>query len=643
MRFSLSSCFLFFCLLSVHVIAQETPPDNSPFGICAHLQRGEEHNQMPKNLELMQKAGIRWVRADFSWNGVENPQGNWRFDHLDRVVAETNKHGIQVLPILNYDVPWATPAYKHIDKWLIYVEKIVSRYKDQIKYWEVWNEPNLKGFWRDEPSGENYKILLEATYKKIKSIDPKLIVLYGGTAGIPFEFIEDSLKAGAADYFDEFNIHPYRSGMTSNRSSERYYKDLEKLRQLLAKYKADHKPIWITEFGWATPPGNSQTSTAIFKRTKQILDPTGKDWTIAVLIDGNYQVDSIFQTKSKEAVQRYFPAGYKAEIISLDDLKGISPAKYDALFLPPSECYPTPFIDDMVNYVTKGGKLFLFGGVPLYYKTAFSKEMPGVLERVSGQNTDADRKRLRIGWIAWWTDPAKKTPENAPLFIPDDMKPLFDNTNFKGQATRFLTGKLLKDGDKLIPLLDGQKYDFKEPCAGIFQFDSDMKGAVIVNTLMGESVITTEEDQGIFLAQAYLLSLRFGIKRYFWYEFQAPERDNLDKEHHFGIVHQQLEPKPAYHVLAALTKLFTDGSVMDTETEWNRDGFITIRWKQKDGTNVWAVWSPDGSKKVPVKIGAGFKSAQNYLGETLPIKQSDTTLPLESGVMYLIGPQTLEF
>ncbi|GHT13283.1 hypothetical protein FACS1894170_09110 [Planctomycetales bacterium] len=641
------SSILFLCFLSCQLLnAQEksnTSPVHSPFGICAHLQGGEEYDQMPKNLELMRKAGIRWVRTDFRWVGVENPQGNWHFENLDRILDETEKCGIQVLPILNDAAPWATPVYQHLDAWLVYVEKVVNRYKDKIKYWEVWNEPNgtIQG------SGADYKILLEATYKKIKSIDPNLIVLYGGTAEIPFDYIEDSLKAGAADFFDEFNIHPYRSGMTSVQAAERYYNDLEKLHELLAKYDAGTKPVWITELGWATPPANNPVNTAIFKRTKQVLEPSGKEWTIAVLIDSHYPFGSQFlQTNSVEAVQKYFPAGYNAKIITLNELKNISPSKYDALFLPPSECYPAPFIDDIVNYVTKGGKLFLFGGVPLFYKTAYSKEQPGVLEQVLGQNTDSDREKLRICWTAWWTDPSKKTPNIAPLTVAEEMKPLLDDAaRWSEPAHRFLNAQLLQDGDKLIPLLYGQKDDFKEPCAGIFQFNSDMKGAVIVSTMLiiGQDSITTEDDQGIFLTQSYLLSLRFGMKRYFWYEFQAPEGDNFSNQNHFGIVHQQLQPKPAYIAYSTLTGLFTDGSVMDTKTEWKRNGFIVVHWKQKDGTDVWAVWSPSGERQLAVKIGAGFQSAKNYLGETLPVKQSDATLPLDSGAVYLIGAKTLEF
>ena len=37
-----------------------------------------------------------------------------------------------------------------------------------------------------------------------------------------------------------------------------------------------------------------------------------------------------------------------------------------------------------------------------------------------------------------------------------------------------------------------------------------------------------------------------GVERYFIYEFQAPEGNPYYSEHHFGIVHRDCTPKPAY-------------------------------------------------------------------------------------------------
>ena len=188
-------CFLF-------TMFQGMAQKISPFGVCMHLQGGEEHVQMPANLRMLNDAGIHWVRADFSWGTVEGPQGNWHFGQLDRVVEENDKLGLNLLALLMGQPSWGRPVYEHLDNWLLYVEKVVTRYKDKVRCWEIWNETNLyPRFWDKPDDGENYAILLKATYQKIKEIDPGLTVVYAGTAGIPMSYIEKSFVAGAGQVF----------------------------------------------------------------------------------------------------------------------------------------------------------------------------------------------------------------------------------------------------------------------------------------------------------------------------------------------------------------------------------------------------------------------------------------------------------
>ena len=94
-------------LLTLCALASaEKPNVESPYGVCAHLGGGMEFDAMPKNLAAMRAAGIRWARADFSWNGVEWKKGDWHFNHLDRVLDEADKAGITILPILDYSISW---------------------------------------------------------------------------------------------------------------------------------------------------------------------------------------------------------------------------------------------------------------------------------------------------------------------------------------------------------------------------------------------------------------------------------------------------------------------------------------------------------------------------------------------------------
>lgn len=597
--------------------------EHSPYGVCAHLGGGEEFDQMPHNLQVMREAGIGWARADFPWGSVATKAGGWRFVHLDRVLAQTEETGLRVLPILDYDVPWATPAYRHLDAWEEYVTRVVSRYRDRVKYWEVWNEQNLEHFWREKADPKNYQLLLERTYAAIKRIDPQLQVVYGGLAGIPWDFLEGSLQAGAARSFDVFNIHPYRAGMTTMAQLEQYYAELVRLRQTLDEHGAKGKPIWVTEMGWATPPGVSAVPQGILAAAKRILSPEAKEWPLAVLVD-----ERLPQRRrwSREGAEKILPEGGRVVSVRLEELEKLSPQKTPALLLPPGEFCLTPYLADLQRYVRDGGVLILLGGVPFYYDTAWQD---GRLQQ-TGHAPERWRESFRIGWQAWWN--AKDVPEQAAVRVAAEGKNAFAGLKVQGQAGRFLTAEKLRPGDTFTSLLEARRGDFTGVVAAIYRFGDGGKGAVVVSTLMEETVQVTEAEQAAYLPQAILLSLQGGVERFFWYEFQSPERDDLDKEHHFGLVHRDLSPKPAYVAYRTLTRMRPAGSESLTGGgAWkNPAGYCHFRWRTPDGKTMNAAWSPE--KEVVLSLKGKLKDAWSFLGEPLSVREGN--LPLESTVVY---------
>jgi hypothetical protein len=55
---------------------------------------------------------------------------------------------------------------------------------------------------------------------------------------------------------------------------------------------------------------------------------------------------------------------------------------------------------------------------------------------------------------------------------------------------------------------------------------------------------SSEIKQAKMLTRAQLIAQQLGVAKVFWYEFQAPEHDDLDPESHFGILHRDLSPSP---------------------------------------------------------------------------------------------------
>ena len=498
----------------------------SPFGVCLHLDGYEEYSQMPQNLRMAQEAGIRWIRCDFSWGSVEGTQGNWNFDRWDRVVEEAEKLGLNLFVPLLYDMPWARPAYKHLDAWLTYVEKVVTRYKGKVRCWEIWNEPDLyPRFWDRYEDGENYALLLKATYQKIKEIDPGSTVVHAGTAGIPMSYIEKSFAAGSGSYFDKMAVHPYRPLLNTWEATLRFKDDIDRLRALMSKYKIDHKDIWFTEMGVSSMTSVAVRGRNVFHEAKA---ETGKDWKVAVVCDDEFTVDPSF---TGQTLRSLFPSGFTLDTIQALDMRHISMGSYDAVFFPPSDNIPMHVNQILMPRL----KNYLIGGGRVYYHT-------------------------KGGNIYYYGDVVKK-----------------------------------------------------------------------------------EANQAIFIAQTIWLSLRFGIERYFCYEFESPEEVFFDREDNFGITRRGLRPKQAYYAYAAAGKLFPEGSKMDTSVEWRQKDCCVTCWRQPNGTRVWAVWSPEGARQVNVKIGRGLKQTLNYLGNPLPaVTESSKTVEIGAGIVYFVGPETLE-
>jgi hypothetical protein len=244
-----------------------TPYD--PYG--AGFGADELLPQTPQALELAAQANINWVRLGFYWEDLEPNAGQYDFADDDALVADTRANHLNVLAILAYSTTWSTTApdnppsnlthYPPRDdrEWADYVAKVVSRFKDDIHYWEVWNEPDLAEFWNGTPA--QYASLLALTYSTIKQIDPTATVVLGGQAFIDVsdhdagdfltQILGDSEHPAAAN-FDIAAFHYYQPADQASRWYERF-------RSTLSAFGVGDRPIWITEAGlpgWATSPND---------------------------------------------------------------------------------------------------------------------------------------------------------------------------------------------------------------------------------------------------------------------------------------------------------------------------------------------------------------------------------------------------
>ncbi len=152
-----STC-LYLCLVGMVGTSCVADRLQDPYAICAHVSRGELDIAQDE-FEKLAQIPVNWVRTDFDWSNIQPNKDTWNFGHLDKLMDISKANNINILPILDYDVPWASPSYRNLDKWAEYVEKTVRRYGNRLHHWEVWNEQN--GFWTKPAKGEEYVPLLK--------------------------------------------------------------------------------------------------------------------------------------------------------------------------------------------------------------------------------------------------------------------------------------------------------------------------------------------------------------------------------------------------------------------------------------------------------------------------------------------------
>jgi hypothetical protein len=143
----------------------------------------------------------------------------------------------------------------------------------RVRYWQIWNEPNLPSYFAVTDTTRLYRAVLNAGYRAIHGAVADNTVVAGGLAPFaaggglaPLDFMRELLRSRS--YFDVWSHHPYTAGGPSHQASQdnnASIGDLPEMRRvLLAARRAGHvrsrgaPRFWVTEFSWETKPRDRQ-------------------------------------------------------------------------------------------------------------------------------------------------------------------------------------------------------------------------------------------------------------------------------------------------------------------------------------------------------------------------------------------------
>lgn len=268
--------------------------DVSPFGVNVFLEQEADPAKRELAVQMASDAGYRWLRQEFPWEDIEiHGRGDYEdrrhepyrsaWEKYDHIVSLAEMYDMQLIVRISNPPAWSRAAGDDagqyappddLQDYANFVHELVSRYRGRVRFYQIWNEPNIYPEWGVYPiRPEDYVELLKAGANAARAADPEAVIIAGALAATinlqpdapaPMNSLSDLLfmqrmyDAGAADYFDIAAVQGYGlwSGPTDNRMHPRVLNISHHkfLRDLMVQNGDGHKPIWISEMNWNAAP-----------------------------------------------------------------------------------------------------------------------------------------------------------------------------------------------------------------------------------------------------------------------------------------------------------------------------------------------------------------------------------------------------
>lgn len=278
-------------------LAPETPAAHSgvnPFGVNVFLEQEPDPAVRERVVRMAAEAGFHWLRQEFPWEDIEihgkgdfedrrhdPPRSAW--EKYDHIVALAERYGLELIVRVSNPPAWAraqgdavgpfAPPDDYQD-FADFVAALVGRYRGRIRYYQIWNEPNIYPEWGHYAiSPEDYTRLLCTAAQAARAADPNVVIINGalaativldpaapppGNALNDFLFLQRMYDAGARGCFDIVAMQGYGlwSGPTDHRLNPRVINFARPLfiRDLMVANGDAHKAIWISEMNWNAVP-----------------------------------------------------------------------------------------------------------------------------------------------------------------------------------------------------------------------------------------------------------------------------------------------------------------------------------------------------------------------------------------------------
>ena len=261
--------------------------DAPAVGANTFLHREPDPAKVRQELAVLRAAGVGLIRQEFNWaefeplDPAERPDlGKDAWVKYDHIVEAARDAGIEILARLDRAPAWATPGFNPRENpWMqappantadfaAFAGKLATRYRGMVRYYQVWNEPNLLGEWGGRPpNAAEYLAMLRAVGTAIRDADPDARIVLAGLAPTietgpenlsDLLFLRQLYLLGAKGDFDIAASMSYGlwTGPRDVRIDDQRVNFPRAVlwREVMVAFGDAQTPVWATEYGWMSLP-----------------------------------------------------------------------------------------------------------------------------------------------------------------------------------------------------------------------------------------------------------------------------------------------------------------------------------------------------------------------------------------------------
>lgn len=189
----------------------------------------------------------------------------------------------------------------------------------------------------------------------------------------------------------------------------------------------------------------------------------------------------------------------------------------------------------------------------------------------------------------------------------------------------------------IIPVLDRYQKRFKVFNSNKEVWITECGYSSITDSTLVLSKNDAERIQAEILAPFFLTCFAYGINKVFWYNLRSFEGDDNNKEDHFGLMHNDLTPKPAFYAYKTLIQMCPNGSLRPTLFV---DGNVTYaKWKRPDNMYVLSFWA--NSRRVIKISNPNRVSIYSFVGKK--ISNTKHYYDISKEIVFFISKSPIEF